>query len=79
MFSDAGNKWDTSICSTNTACATACCLDGANYAATYGASTTGDALSLSYVTKASTGTNVGSRLYLMNSGKFIASFYLSAR
>jgi cellulose 1,4-beta-cellobiosidase len=67
MFSDAGNKWDTSICSTNTACATACCLDGANYAATYGASTTGDALSLSYVTKASTGTNVGSRLYLMNS------------
>lgn len=74
-----GNKWDTSICSTNAACATACCLDGADYASTYGASTSGDALSLGFVTKGSSGTNVGSRLYLMNSGTTIyhwqPSFY----
>lgn len=72
-----GNKWDTSICSTNAACATACCLDGADYASTYGASTSGDALSLGFVTKGSSGTNVGSRLYLMNSATQYEMFTLA--
>lgn len=63
-----GNKWDTSLCPDNDSCAKNCCLDGAQYASTYGASTSGDALSLGFVTKGSTGTNVGSRLYLMASG-----------
>ena len=65
-----GNKWDTSLCPDNDSCAKNCCLDGAQYASTYGASTSGDALSLGFVTKGSTGTNVGSRVYLINGDKY---------
>ena len=61
-----GNKWDTSICSTNTDCATKCCVDGAEYSSTYGIQTSGNSLSLQFVTKGQYSTNVGSRTYLMN-------------
>ncbi|KAH7329339.1 glycoside hydrolase [Stachybotrys elegans] len=56
-----GNEWDTSICTDGEVCAQSCCLDGAEYESTYGISTSGDALSLRFVT----GDNVGSRTYLM--------------
>jgi cellulose 1,4-beta-cellobiosidase len=59
-----GNKWDTSICSTNTDCAAQCALDGADYSGTYGITTSGNALTLKFVTQ-SAQKNVGSRLYLM--------------
>jgi cellulose 1,4-beta-cellobiosidase len=62
-----GNKWDATLCPSNSACNTNCCVDGASYASTYGASTSGNALTLGFVTKGSSGTNVGSRLYLMAS------------
>lgn len=62
-----GNTWDTSICNTASSCATSCCVDGADYASTYGATTSGDALTLKFVTKGQYSTNVGSRLYLMES------------
>ncbi|KAL8341836.1 hypothetical protein RB601_005324 [Gaeumannomyces tritici] len=62
-----GNKWDSSICSTNADCAAKCCVDGASYASTYGAVTSGNALSLKFVTQGGSGKNVGSRLYLMES------------
>jgi cellulose 1,4-beta-cellobiosidase len=42
-------------------------LDGADYSATYGITTTGNALKLNFITKASQ-TNVGSRTYLMAAG-----------
>jgi cellulose 1,4-beta-cellobiosidase len=45
-----GNKW-TDLCSDEKDCATKCALDGADYPATYGASTSGDALTLKFVTK----------------------------
>ncbi|KAF5342622.1 hypothetical protein D9611_001588 [Ephemerocybe angulata] len=61
-----GNKWDTSICSTNADCATKCAVDGASYASTYGITTSGDALTLKFVTKGEN-TNIGSRVYLMES------------
>ncbi|KAK0623804.1 putative cellulose 1, 4-beta-cellobiosidase [Immersiella caudata] len=60
-----GNKW-TDVCSTATDCASKCQLEGANYGTTYGASTSGDALTLKFVTKHEYGTNIGSRFYLMN-------------
>ncbi|KAK0646816.1 putative cellulose 1, 4-beta-cellobiosidase [Cercophora newfieldiana] len=60
-----GNEW-TGACSTATDCASKCQLEGANYGTTYGASTSGDALTLKFVTKHEYGTNIGSRLYLMN-------------
>lgn len=58
-----GNTWDTSICDTDVTCAEDCALDGAAYESTYGITTSGDSLRLDFVT----GSNVGSRTYLMNS------------
>jgi cellulose 1,4-beta-cellobiosidase len=60
-----GNEW-TSACSSATDCASKCQIEGANYGTTYGASASGDALTLKFVTKHEYGTNIGSRFYLMN-------------
>ncbi|KAK0650045.1 glycoside hydrolase [Cercophora newfieldiana] len=70
-----GNKW-TSACSTAADCASKCLLEGANYGTTYGASTSGDALTLKFVTKHEYGTNIGSRFYLMNSATKYQMFTL---
>ncbi|KAJ6508858.1 cellulase [Mycena sanguinolenta] len=56
-----GNEWDLTLCPDPTTCAANCALDGADYAGTYGITTSGDALTLKFVT----GANVGSRVYLM--------------
>jgi len=71
-----GNKWNTAICNSATSCASACCVDGADYTSTYGATASGDALSLKFVTKGQYSTNVGSRLYLMESAtKYQGMFF----
>ncbi|RDW75272.1 glucanase-4 [Coleophoma cylindrospora] len=59
-----GNEWDTSICTDGTTCAANCALDGADYEGTYGITTSGNALTLTFVD----GANVGSRNYLMAAG-----------
>ncbi|SJL03993.1 uncharacterized protein ARMOST_07350 [Armillaria ostoyae] len=46
-----GNTWDTSICPDPVTCAINCALDGADYAGTYGIKTSGDALTLKFVTR----------------------------
>ncbi|KAI0692550.1 cellulase [Cytidiella melzeri] len=56
-----GNTWDTTICPDPTTCAENCALDGADYEGTYGITASGNALTLQFVT----GSNVGSRVYLM--------------
>jgi cellulose 1,4-beta-cellobiosidase len=56
-----GNKWNAALCPDPKTCATNCALEGADYASTYGVSVSGNALNLKFVT----GTNVGSRVYLM--------------
>ncbi|KAF8582642.1 carbohydrate-binding module family 1 protein [Ramaria rubella] len=61
-----GNTWDATLCPDGVTCAANCALDGADYAGTYGITTTGDSLTLKFVTQSS-GTNVGSRVYLMAS------------
>lgn len=61
-----GNSWDADLCPDDESCATNCCVDGADYESTYGVTSTGDALSLNFVTT-STDTNVGSRMFLMAS------------
>ncbi|CCO37125.1 hypothetical protein BN14_11276 [Rhizoctonia solani AG-1 IB] len=43
-----------------------CAVDGADYSGTYGITTSGNALTLKFVTKGEN-TNVGSRVYLMAS------------
>jgi len=70
-----GNKW-TDACSTAADCASKCQLEGANYGTTYGASTSGDALTLKFVTKHEYGTNIGSRFYLMNGASKYQMFTL---
>ncbi len=56
-----GNTWDATLCPDDVTCAANCALDGASYASTYGITTSGNALTLDFVT----GSNVGSRVYLM--------------
>ncbi|KAG6853943.1 Exoglucanase [Blastosporella zonata] len=62
----SGNAWDSTLCPDGVTCAANCALDGANYSGTYGITTSGDAVTLKFVTT-STQTNVGSRVYLMAS------------
>ncbi|TEB34396.1 cellobiohydrolase I-II [Coprinellus micaceus] len=61
-----GNAWNSTVCTSNSQCASRCALDGANYQETYGITTSGDALTLKFVTQGQN-KNVGSRVYLMNS------------
>lgn len=56
-----GNTWNSAICDTDASCAQDCALDGADYSGTYGITTSGNSLRLDFVT----GSNVGSRTYLM--------------
>ncbi|KAJ7841854.1 exoglucanase-like protein 1 precursor [Mycena leptocephala] len=59
-----GNTWDTTFCPDGKTCAANCALDGADYSGTYGISSSGAALTLKFVT----GSNVGSRVYLLAPG-----------
>lgn len=71
-----GNKWDTSICSSNSACTQNCAIEGAEYSSTYGITSSGDSLTLKYVTKGSYSTNIGSRTYLMKDANNYEMFKL---
>nr|Q9P8P3.1 RecName: Full=Exoglucanase 1; AltName: Full=1,4-beta-cellobiohydrolase; AltName: Full=Cellobiohydrolase 7A; Short=Cel7A; AltName: Full=Exocellobiohydrolase I; Short=CBHI; AltName: Full=Exoglucanase I; Flags: Precursor [Trichoderma harzianum]AAF36391.1 cellobiohydrolase [Trichoderma harzianum] len=68
-----GNTWSSTLCPDDATCAKNCCLDGANYSGTYGVTTSGDALTLQFVTA----SNVGSRLYLMANDSTYQEFTLS--
>jgi cellulose 1,4-beta-cellobiosidase len=59
-----GNLWDDTLCPDGETCTTNCAIDGADYAGTYGITTSGDALTLKFVTFAEQ-KNVGSRVYLL--------------
>lgn len=59
-----GNTWNATLCPDGSTCAANCALDGADYSSTYGITTSSDSLTLGFVT----GTNVGSRTYLMAAG-----------
>ena len=59
-----GNTWDATLCPDDVTCAKNCALDGANYASTYGITTSGSSLRINFVTT-SGAKNVGSRVYLM--------------
>ncbi|PVF94990.1 glycoside hydrolase [Serendipita vermifera] len=55
------SSFDSSLCPDGVTCAKNCALDGADYSGTYGITTSGSALTLKF----KTGSNVGSRVYLM--------------
>ncbi|CEG47451.1 glycosyl hydrolase family 7 protein [Plasmopara halstedii] len=71
-----GNAFDKTICADPKTCASDCALDGADYTGTYGITTEGDSLSLKLVTKGPYSTNIGSRVYLMESDDMYKSFKL---
>ncbi|PNH58059.1 hypothetical protein VD0002_g9465 [Verticillium dahliae] len=71
-----GNKWTASCGTDGTTCAQQCCVDGADYANTYGVTTSGNALTLKFVTKHQYGTNIGSRVYLMENDTKYQAFNL---
>jgi cellulose 1,4-beta-cellobiosidase len=62
-----GNKWDTSICPDPVTCAKNCAIDGADYQGTYGIIAQGNSLTLKFVTHGPYSTNIGSRVYLLQS------------
>jgi len=47
----SGNTWNTTICKDGKSCSSKCVVEGANYQGTYGATTSGNALSLQFITK----------------------------
>ena len=67
-----GNAWDATLCPDGATCAANCALDGADYTGTYGITSSGDSLTLQFVT----GTNVGSRVYLMQDDENYEMFKL---
>ena len=71
-----GNEW-TSACSGESDCTTNCALEGADYGKTYGVSTSGNQLSLTFMTTHEYGTNIGSRLYLMQNANAYQMFTLN--
>ncbi|KFA71473.1 hypothetical protein S40288_08013 [Stachybotrys chartarum IBT 40288] len=70
-----GNSW-TDACSSNQECAEICQAEGARYSETYGVTTSGNSLRLNFVTDHQYGTNVGSRMYLMQSATRYRHFNL---
>jgi cellulose 1,4-beta-cellobiosidase len=70
-----GNEW-TSECSSATDCASKCAVEGADYGKTYGVSTSGDSLTLKFITEHDYGKNIGSRMYLMASATKYQMFTL---
>ncbi|RDW61389.1 glucanase-3 [Coleophoma crateriformis] len=71
-----GNTWNAALCPDDVTCATNCALEGADYAATYGATTSGSSLKLNFVTVGSAATNIGSRLFLMDTDTSYQQFNL---
>ena len=74
-----GNTWDRSLCPDGVTCAQNCALDGADYRGTYGVTSSGSSLRLGFVTHGPYSTNIGSRLYLLDSESEYKLFKLKNR
>lgn len=71
-----GNSWNTQYCPDGATCARNCALEGVDYRNTYGISTSGNALTMKFVTEHEYGTNVGGRVYLMENDNAYYMFKL---
>jgi len=77
-----GNRWDSSLCPDPDTCARNCALEGVSqdkYASTYGVESIPNGVKLSFVTKHQYGTNVGSRLYILDEDDRYFMFQLKNR
>lgn len=66
-------QWDKDLCPDDKTCAQNCAVDGADYEGTYGVTSDGDALTLTFVQD----SNVGTRLYLMEDDSTYQMFNLT--
>ncbi|KAF1847872.1 glycoside hydrolase family 7 protein [Cucurbitaria berberidis CBS 394.84] len=71
-----GNEWNKTACPNNDACAKNCAIEGSDYRGSYGITTSGNSLTLKFVTKAQSSTNIGSRTYLMKDANSYEMFKL---
>jgi cellulose 1,4-beta-cellobiosidase len=71
-----GNTWDSTLCPDPDTCVKNCAIDGADYSGTYGITSTGDALTLKFITQGQYSTNIGSRVYLLASDSAYQLFKL---
>lgn len=74
-----GNTWSSQYCSSNSQCLSNCVIEGVDsnqYQNTYGIRTSGDELSIRFVTEHQYGTNVGGRVYLMENADRYQMFNL---
>jgi cellulose 1,4-beta-cellobiosidase len=62
-----GNKWNETICPDSKTCVQNCALDGGDYSGTYGIQASGSSVSIKLLTKGQYSTNIGSRIYMMES------------
>nr|BAF57376.1 putative glycosyl hydrolase family7 [uncultured symbiotic protist of Neotermes koshunensis] len=74
-----GNLWSDKYCPDAATCGKNCVIEGADYQGTYGVSSSGDGLTLTFVTHGQYSTNVGSRLYLMKDEKTYQMFNLNGK
>ena len=77
-----GNKWDSQRCSDPVECAKNCALEGVSkqkYRDTYGIQQVQDGVKMQFVTNHEHGTNVGSRLYVMDTNDKYQLFKLKNR
>merc|ERR1719414_2351897 len=77
-----GNTWSSQYCTDPVECARHCVLEGVTadkYENTYGVTQINDGIRLNYITEHEHGTNVGSRLYLLDGDDKYKLFYLKNR
>ena len=77
-----GNEWNSQYCSDPVQCAQNCVLEGVSkdkYENTYGVQQIQDGVKVKFVTQHEYGTNVGSRLYVMDDDDKYKLFYLKNR
>ncbi len=74
-----GNTWDKNLCPDGVTCAQNCALDGADYEGTHGVFSSGSSLKLNFVTHSRCSTNIGSRVYLLESESKYKLFKLKNR
>jgi len=74
-----GNQWDRNLCPDPQTCARNCAIDGADYAGTYGIVSNGNSINLKFVTRGPYSTNIGSRVYLLNSDNQYQLLHLKNR
>ncbi|KAL1799481.1 hypothetical protein ACET3X_003518 [Alternaria dauci] len=71
-----GNEWNTTACPDNAACTKNCAIEGSDYRGTYGITTSGNSLTLKFITKGQYSTNIGARTYLMKDANNYEMFNL---